>query len=86
MKVHVNVLPKPLKLSLEMVTPARTPIVQMVPIVNQGEKDWRCKVVLSTDRTEFAVKIDKVNKEVVCKRGTEFQIPLAFSPMWVGKA
>lgn len=42
-------------------------------------------MTLITDRTEFSIKMDKVNKEIICKKGTEFSLPLSFSPTWIGK-
>lgn len=84
-KIHVNILPKPLKMTLEIVTPARTPITQMVPISNQSDRDWKCKIILLSDRPEFSIRMDKLNKDIICKRGAEVNIPLCFSPTWIGK-
>jgi hypothetical protein len=48
-KVCINVVPKPVKLAFEMVAPARTQVVQNVPIVNNSNQDWRLKILLSAD-------------------------------------
>lgn len=50
LRVCLSILPKPVKLQVEMVTPARTQTVQNLPIVNNTDRDWRMRVHLRTDR------------------------------------
>jgi hypothetical protein len=49
-KVCINVIPKPIKLAIEMVAPARSQVIQNIPITNNSDRDWRLKIQLPSDK------------------------------------
>jgi hypothetical protein len=44
------VIPKPIKLAIEMVAPARSQVIQNIPITNNSDRDWRLKIQLPSDK------------------------------------
>jgi hypothetical protein len=48
-RIFLNIIPKPLKLDLEIKCPARNTVSQMVPIINKSDKDWKFRVNLQSD-------------------------------------
>lgn len=47
--MNLTALPKPVKLLLEMKTPAREVVFQDFPIFNDSDRDWYLKVALTGD-------------------------------------
>lgn len=83
--MFLTILPKPVKLQVEMTASARSQAIQNLPVVNTSDRDWRIRIHLLADRPEFFIKLDKAvnNKDLICKRGSQLQLPLCFQPDWI---
>lgn len=48
-RIFLNIIPKPLKLDLELKCPARNTVSHIIPIVNKSDRDWKFRVNLQSE-------------------------------------
>ena len=75
----VTVLPRKTHITFEMVTQARVPISQEIPIVNSGDKDWNVKVHLSQPEDQLFT----VTRDFQVRRRNTGTCVVTFKPEWV---
>jgi hypothetical protein len=81
--VLITVYPKVVKAQLELVTPARIPIEQMIPVINSLDKDCAIKVTFEDikEGSNFVIP-----HNFNAKRKTTTLFPLKFNPTWMVEA
>lgn len=79
-KLVVTSAPKPIRGIIELKCPAGEELKQQIPIVNNSDKDWTVKAILTYDISKYGPGIFLGVKEFHIKKKTTYNYLLTFQP------
>lgn len=86
-QLEITVMPKKVKALLEMTTPARIPLTQVIPIINTLDSEVFIKVTMERVKNGEAFRLPFTQDQQGFKVGREpYQLKLVFEPEWVYEA
>jgi len=80
--LEITVMPKKVKALLEMVTPARIPLVQNIPIINTLDTDVQVKMSVERIKNAEAFKLPFPDGHTIKVGKEPYQLKLTFEPEW----
>ena len=81
-ELYMTAIPQMIKAQLEFVVPARGSVTQEIPIVNNSERDWLVKAILTKSSKDRSGVFAISGQEMQVKRKTTNNFLLTFKPYW----
>jgi hypothetical protein len=81
-ELDITVAPKKVKALLEMTSPARIPITQIIPLINTLESDVNVKVMITKIKNSEAFKLNVTENSYFKVTRVPYQLILTFDPEW----